>query len=242
MSDSVPRYQLVKAYIMDGIERMLWPEHHRVPSENELVEACKVSRMTARRALDELTESGILYRVQGRGTFVAPRKLQSPVLKIRNIAEEVAERGGHYSNELLLLQKEICPDQFCNLFGMDEPETVYHSIMVHQEDRQPIQIEQRYVNPASAPDYLKQDYGAITPNVYLSQVAPLSEARHVIEATAADQFLRKTLQLAEFEPVLVINRTTWSGEQLVSHCQLFHPASRFRLTGSFKSEHQLTEL
>lgn len=245
MSQDEPRYQFVKDFIRKGIEQSRWKEHKRVPSENELVDTCKVSRMTARRALDELTEEGILYRVQGRGTFVAPKKLYSPMLEIRNIADEVIKRGNTYSNELILLQKEQCPHHLMSRFGLTDKEQsteIFHSIMVHKENDKPIQIEQRYVNPKAAPDYLKQNYQQITPNVYLSQVAPLTEAEHTIEAREADPFMKVTLKLQENEPVLCIDRITWSDETLVSFCQLFHPASRFSITGRFKTQHQLTEL
>ncbi|NVJ68265.1 MAG: histidine utilization repressor [Gammaproteobacteria bacterium] len=242
MSQEEPRYQLVKDFIRKGIASKQWKEHKRVPSENELVDMCKVSRMTARRALDELTEEGVLYRVQGRGTFVAPKKLHSPLLEIRNIAEEIQNRGEEYSNELILLQSEACPSHLLNHFDLEEGDQVFHSIMVHKENNKPIQIEQRYVNPNAAPEYLKQDYKSITPNVYLSKVAPLTEAEHQIQAKEADPFMKVTLKLQETEPVLCIDRITWSEKTLVSFCQLYHPASRFSITGRFKTEHQLTEL
>lgn len=236
------RYMTVKNFIKQGIEDQSWSEHKRVPSENQLVETCGVSRMTARRALDELTEEGILYRVQGRGTFVAPKKLHSPMLEIRNIADEVAERGNEYSNELILLQKEHCPLHLLSQFELEEGDDIYHSIMLHKENNKPLQIEQRYVNPKAAPDYLKQNFNNMTPNVYLSEVAPLTQAEHQIEAREADPFMRVTLKLQDNEPILSIDRITWSKDLLVSFCQLFHPASRFKLTGSFTTEHQLTEL
>ncbi|WP_251359538.1 histidine utilization repressor [Kangiella sp. TOML190] len=242
MGQEEPRYQVVKDFIRKGIAGKQWKEHKRVPSENELVDMCKVSRMTARRALDELTEEGVLYRVQGRGTFVAPKKLHSPLLEIRNIAEEIQNRGAEYSNELLLLQKEVCPPHLLNRFALEEGQQVFHSIMVHKENAKPIQIEQRYVNPNAAPEYLNQDYKSITPNVYLSKVAPLTEAEHEIQAKEADPFMKVTLKLQELEPVLCIDRITWSENILVSFCQLYHPASRFSLTGRFKTQHQLTEL
>ncbi len=242
MSQDEPRYQLVKDFIRKGIAAKQWQEHKRVPSENELVDVCGVSRMTARRALDELTEEGVLYRVQGRGTFVAPKKLHSPLLEIRNIAQEVHNRGGEYSNELLLLQQEQCPSHLLNHFGLKEGEQIFHSIMVHKENHKPIQIEQRYVNPKAAPEYLKQNYKNLTPNVYLSEVAPLTEAEHQIQAKEADPFMKVTLNLQENEPVLCIDRITWSEQTLVSFCQLYHPASRFSISGRFKTKHQLTEL
>ena len=68
---SEARYIQVKNHILDGIRDLKWLEGERVPSENELVKACDVSRMTARRAVKELTLDGVLFSRQGKGTFVA---------------------------------------------------------------------------------------------------------------------------------------------------------------------------
>ena len=58
-------YHQVKTYILDGISQGSWIAGERVPSENELVDLCSVSRMTARRALQELLLEGTLIRIKG---------------------------------------------------------------------------------------------------------------------------------------------------------------------------------
>ena len=94
---SVPKFAQIKEFILENIRSGAWQENHRVPSENELTNQFKVSRMTARRALSELTDAGILTRSQGLGTFVASFKSQSSLLEIKNIADEVKARSNHYS-------------------------------------------------------------------------------------------------------------------------------------------------
>ena len=69
-----PRYQQVKDLIIDQISCGSLRPNDRVPSENELVEATGVSRMTANRALRELTSEGYVERIAGSGTFVADLK------------------------------------------------------------------------------------------------------------------------------------------------------------------------
>ena len=95
------KYNVIKQYICEKIESGQWLEHSKVPSENELTEQFSVSRMTARRALQELTEQGLLVRSQGSGTFVATFKSQSSLLEIRNIADEIHERGHQYHLSLI---------------------------------------------------------------------------------------------------------------------------------------------
>jgi GntR family histidine utilization transcriptional repressor len=88
-----PLYQRVKDYVLDHIESGELAPGHRLPSEHELVRMLGVSRMTANRALRELMAEGALTRLPGVGTFVAPRPADAEFLRIRNIADEVAERG-----------------------------------------------------------------------------------------------------------------------------------------------------
>ncbi len=59
----------------------------------------------------------------------------------------------------------------------------------------PVQIEDRYVSPAAAPEYLAQDFTTQTPYVYLMAAAPISEAEHVIDAVHATPAERKLLKI-----------------------------------------------
>ena len=66
-----PLYRKVKRHILERIAARALAAGAQVPSENELTRELGVSRMTAHRALRELTAEGVLRRVQGAGTFVA---------------------------------------------------------------------------------------------------------------------------------------------------------------------------
>jgi len=99
------KFAQIKQFILSRIETGEWQENDRVPSENQLTELFACSRMTARRALTELVDSGVLERTQGVGTFVAGLKSQSSLLAIRNIADEIKDRGHGYSVQQLELKQ-----------------------------------------------------------------------------------------------------------------------------------------
>lgn len=225
------KFAQIKEYILSQIEIAAWPEHSRVPSENELSEQFSVSRMTARRALQELTEQGLLYRTQGVGSFVAALKSQSSLLEIRNIADEINSRGHAYSARLLQLTELPCPAVVAGALELNRNAPVYFSLIVHQENGQPLQLEARYVSPVLIPDYVKQDFSQQTPHQYLSLVAPLTEAEHTVEAIWPDDFSCKHLQLKKAEPCLRLTRRTFSREGAVSLAYLTSPGSRYRLGG-----------
>src|SRR5690554_7312796 len=99
------KFAHIKEFIYRKIESGEWPEYHPVSSENVLAQQFKVSRMTARRALQELSDEGLVTRTRGSGTFVAPLKSQSALLTIRNIADEIALRNHRHHAEVVCMEK-----------------------------------------------------------------------------------------------------------------------------------------
>ncbi|WP_372759866.1 histidine utilization repressor [Pseudoalteromonas sp.] len=228
---TTPKFALIKQFIIDNIRRGLWREDQRVPSENELSSQFSVSRMTARRALSELTEAGVLTRSQGLGTFVASFKSQSSLLEIKNIADEVKLRNGNYSAQVVALEATEATASTAIALGVAAHSSVYRSVIVHNENHQPLQVEERFVNPKLAADYLQQNFSLLTPHEYLTRVAPLTQASHTVEAIAPNQDICHHLQLATPEPCLQIMRRTWSSQGIVSFARLVSSGSKYRLGG-----------
>ncbi len=86
-------YLQIKQHILDGIRERHYQAGDRIPTEAALCEQFAVSRMTVNKALRELVAEGWLVRTAGSGSFVADRRTESPLLAIRNIADEIAERA-----------------------------------------------------------------------------------------------------------------------------------------------------
>lgn len=228
-----PRYRRVKEFIVRHIENGDYKPGDQVPSESALVTTLKVSRMTVNRALRELTHEGLLVRVQGTGTFVAEKRPLANLVELRSIADEIAERGQRHTAKVEFLRAEKASADVARDLGLNAGAQVFHSLIVHAADGLPMQLEDRWVNPATAPDYLKMDFTRITPNEHLSQVAPLSEVEHVVEAAMPDARARRLLRLAENEPCLRLRRRTWSGGQVVSSSVLLYPGHSHRFTTRF---------
>ncbi|MBY5540532.1 histidine utilization repressor [Rhizobium leguminosarum] len=228
-NDSTPLYAGVKQVILDRIHSGEWPPKYRVPSENELVVELGVSKMTANRALRELANEGELIRIQGVGSFVAERKGYSALFEVRNIAEEIAERGHVHEAALVVLAQETASPEIADALELPIGAPVFHSLIVHSENGVPVQIEDRFVHPEAAPEYLAQDFSTLTPNAYLTAAAPLSGSEHVVEAAMPQAWECKLLTIMKTEPCLTIRRRTWSAKQVVSTARLVYPGHRYRL-------------
>ena len=228
-------YQKVKNYILEKITNGEWPSETKIPSENQLVATLNVSRMTANRALRELTAEGHLIRIQGVGTFVAPPKPQASFLEIRSIADEIESIGGEHSCKVYVLRKEKAGKEIAQAMDIQKEDSVFHSIIVHSDSGRPVQLSDRYVNPYVAPKYLEQDFTKITPSKYLLENAPLQEVEHIIEAILPDRLTQDLLKIHANEPCLLLHRRTWSYDRIATKSKFTYPGTRYQLAGRFHS-------
>jgi len=224
-----PRYQQIKDYILDGIHSGRYAEHSQIPTEHALAAQFSVSRMTVNKAIRDLVQAGMLIRTAGQGTYVTDLKAESPLQDINNIADEIRLRGQQYRGEVILLERLAADERIAVQMGIKVGDAVFHSLIVHFEDQQPLQLEERYVNPDWAPEYLQQDFSAVTPNEYLSRSCPLTDIEHIVEAVMPDQKVCELLQMDAAEPCLLLHRRTWSKKHLISFAKLSHPGSRYKL-------------
>jgi GntR family transcriptional regulator, histidine utilization repressor len=230
------RYEQVKQYIRNTIDSGERRAGDRIPSELDLVESLGVSRMTVNRALRELTHEGLLTRVSGVGTFVAETKPQSTLLMIAHIGDEIRSRGHEYSYQTVLTQREVAPVSVSNALGLPPGASVFHVICVHRENGLPVQLEDRYVNPAIAPDFIGQDFSVIKPSEYLFSVVPAHDVEHVVDAGLPTRSEAELLQIAAEEPCLTLVRRTWTSGVAVTFARFVHPGSRYRLGCRFVPE------
>jgi GntR family histidine utilization transcriptional repressor len=233
MSEGKPRYQQLKDFIIEQISSGKLQPSDRVPSENDLVEAKNVSRMTANRALRELNDEGYVERVAGRGTFVSDYRSRSDLVEVQNIADEIARRGHVHSSAVLRQSIQHADGEIAKALHVEQGTDVCHLLLVHSENNVPIQVEDRYVLASFAPECVQQDFEAVTPSAYLTGVAPLQEAEQTVRASVPNPAIRQHLEMADDEPSLLVMRRTWSEGQPVTFARLHHPGSRYELTGHY---------
>lgn len=231
----LPAYRQVKAFIKTRISAGTWRPGDPVPSEAVLMAQFGVSRMTVNRALRELMGEGLVTRIQGSGTFVAELHRISSTLTIRDIHEEVIERGHTHSSRVLRAESEKASADVARTLGLRKGGRVFHTILIHLENGVPIQYEDRYVNPAAAPNYLKTDFTQTTPTYHLLEEAPLTEASYSIEACLPTALEARHLDIKPGEACLAMMRRTVSGAHIASVARLVYPGSRYSFAGKFQA-------
>jgi len=102
---SVPLHTQFESIIRSKIEDEEWPVNACIPSENELSRIYSISRMTVRSVLTKLVDAGLLYRSQGKGTFIAEPKIISRPLIRYGIREQLEQMGYKTSTKTISFEK-----------------------------------------------------------------------------------------------------------------------------------------
>jgi GntR family histidine utilization transcriptional repressor len=226
-------YETVKTSIQERIAAGGWQPGVRLPSERELVQEFGCARMTVHRALRELEVEGLIERRQGSGSYVAELHPISNLLQVRDIHDEIIERGHQHTTLVCGIAREKASADIAAAMRLRRGAAVFHCKLVHLENGVPIQFEDRHVNPALAPDLLGRDLSTVTPSAVLFEHAPLTEAEQVVEAVLATAEQARLLDVQPGSALLMVSRRTVSQGQVASVARLYHPGTRYRLIGSF---------
>ena len=222
-----PLYEQIKQHITDLIETGELGPNDRLPSETDLAAEFQVARMTVRRAIKELKDSGVVTRIAGVGTFVAETQSSGQLIAVNNIADEIRSRNSAYSAVMVQNARERASRAVAQQLEIDPGSPVFHSIVVHMENGTPLQLEERFVPQCLLPGYGDVDFSRTTPNEYLMKHAPLQKFEHRVKSVLAEPDVRKLLRINKDEPCLVLLRRTWSRRRVVSFARMTYPGSRY---------------
>ncbi|MDQ0644336.1 GntR family transcriptional regulator [Microbacterium murale] len=224
-----PKYASLAGSLRSKIAAL--PVGASVSSERQLAEESGVSRMTARRAIDELVREGMLVREVGRGTFVARPAVTVP-LQLTSFSDDMRARG-HVPSSRVLQQERVSADaRLADIFGVDIGEPMVVLRRLRFADEIPLAIERTHLRESSVPRLLEHDFS--TESLYQVLVDDFGirfeAGEQVIRAGLLNDVDAQALQLTAGDPVLELVRTSVFGGEVVEWTTSTYPASRFELS------------
>lgn len=210
----VPLYnqlkELLRAQILDGT----YPAESRMPSESELGDQFQVSRITVRQALGDLQKEGLIFKIHGKGTFVAKPKAFQNVSTLKGLAESLSQWGHEVINQLLSVKFIAADARIAERLQLNEGDKVAEIKRVRLINREPVSLEISYVLADIGEKLQKADL--ITRDIFLilenDLQLNLGHADLAIDAVLADSELTKALNVEKGAPIMRIERLTHTAD------------------------------
>lgn len=207
-----PKYYIVKQDIIKRINDNTYKEHETIPSERDLMAMFDVSRITVRKAIEELVNEGYLYRVHGKGTYVKGEGEQNNLVSITSCTEDI-ERLGHTPRRRVLNKSVIDADaKRKNVLNLSEDdEKIFNLSRIYYADDEPVNYTRTYLPYKYFPDIELFDFSRVSLYKILEEKynVKITKATRTIEAISAHDKLIDYLDVEENVPLLQFCCTTY---------------------------------
>ncbi len=218
--------EILRRRILDGS----YPPHSQMPSESQMMAAFGVSRITIRQALGDLQKEGLIFKVMGKGSFVAKPKAFQSLSKLQGFGEAMAP-SGYETYSLLLSAREVEASQLvAQRLELRPGDAVFEIQRLRYLNREPISVDVSYFSMALGQRLVQEDLAARDIFVILENDLGhnLTHADVQIEAISADESLARHLGIAEASPLLRIERLTFADERPIDFEFLYYRGDAFQ--------------
>lgn len=205
----IPLYAQIREALRTEVSRM--EPGRSIPPEPELQARFKVSRITLRKAVDELVTEGLLVREQGRGTFVQRPKVTHELNRVTSWTEQLLALG-QIPRTLHLETEEIePPKRIAHDLKLKAAETVFVLRRLRLVNEEPLTLMVNYLPSRLVPDFPHK--AALRESLYetLSEEYGLVATRAVdlVETRSATDEEAKRLHVAPWAPLLCVTRVSY---------------------------------
>lgn len=225
------RYREIEQWLLERCKEL--GPGSLLPSEAELADQFSVSRMTARQAVQNLAQAGLVLRKRGAGTFVAPQPLHREESILYSFTEDMRRRGMTPSSRLLSAEVAASPDDAA-MMGLATGEWLVKIDRVRFANEIPLARE-KVVLPGEFAAVLEHDLEAGSLHAALSGMRVMGRATGFVTARLANEEERDLLDLPDPAPLLVESRTITDTEgAIIERTETAYVAARWVInTGSY---------
>src|ERR1700733_377620 len=210
----VPLYGRVEEVLASEITRGDLQPGDRLPSEDELLTRFSVSRITIRRAIQNLIQRGVLEIRRGLGTFVLAPKVSQELTRLTGFVEDMDTHGRKASARVVSQGVVAATSRVAQHLGISKGTRVMRIERVRLADSVPMSFDETYLPLEIGRKIVRNDLRVMPIFTLLEEKygIPLAEAEYSLEAAAASAHVADALNVPEGAPVLRIERTSFTTE------------------------------
>jgi GntR family transcriptional regulator len=229
---SVPLYTQIRETIRRRVLDGTYAPHSQMPSESQMMAAFDVSRITVRQALADLEREGVIFKVAGKGSFVAKPKAFQSLSRLQGFGEAMAPAGYETFSQVLSAKSVRADERVAQALRVRAGERLYEIQRLRYLNREPISVDVSYFplelgKRLVKADLPRRDIFVILENDYGLR---LTHAELQIEAISAPEALARQLRTAEASPLLRVERLTYAdGTQPIDFEYLYYRGDAFQM-------------
>ena len=222
-------YSLLKDAILNGTI----DNGAQMPTEQQLAEPFGVSRITAKRAMDELAAENLVERRRGKGTHVTYEYKPGPVkAPLVGMLQEIESMARHSDVKVLECKRMKPPAEIREALGMGDNDKALHLLRVRAKDGQPFGYYASWTLGIDQP-VSKRDFKRATRlEIFRKQGLNISHVTQTISAIAATDELAEQLETDSGAPLISLVRHSYDmhqgKERLVDYLQVYYHPDRFQ--------------
>ena len=227
---SVPMHTQIREIIRRRVLDGTYAPHSQMPSESQMMEAFSVSRITIRQALGDLQKEGLIFKVPGKGSFVAKPKAFQNLSRLQGFGEAMGPSGYETFSQVLSTRRMAAGELVARRLALKPGEPVLEIQRLRYLNREPISVDVSYFPLALGERLAQEDLATRDIFVILENDfgLHLTHADVQIEAISADEFLARQLRIAEASPLLRIERLTYADDQPIDFEFLYYRGDAFQ--------------
>lgn len=191
----------------------------KLPRDEDIAVELGCARTTVHRAMQDLSQIGLVERKRKGGTHVRIDPVTRATFDIPITRREVEQRGSKYDYQLISRTMEEAPPSVMARFGIQHPASMLHVKALHLADNCPYIFEDRWIDANSTPEILKVDLKLESANEWLVRNKPYSRVDVRFYAINAKDAIVQHLSTDTGKALLVIERTTWIGQDPITTVQ-----------------------
>lgn len=222
-------YSLLKNAILDGTIAL----GAQMPTEQQLAQTFAVSRITAKRAMDELAAEDLVQRRRGKGTHViyqyTPQPVRAPLV---GMLQEIESMARHSEVRVLECKKLRPPANVREALGVEDKDKVLFLVRVRSRDGQPFAYYASWTVGLSKSVSKREVLASTRLEIFRKQGLNLTHVTQTISAVAATPELAQHLETEVGAPLISLVRHSFTteseGERLVDYLHVFYHPDRFQ--------------
>lgn len=181
----------------------------RLPRDADIAEQMNCARSTVQRAMQDLSDSGLVERRRKGGTRVRREPVTRATLDIPITRREVEQKGARYGYQLIRSREAPAPRPVLAAFELGAPQRMLRVEALHLSDGRPYMLEDRWISLETVPEISEVDLARDSANEWLVLNRPYSRCDLRFYAISADPRTAELLDVTEGAALFVIERTTW---------------------------------